>query len=74
MPKKTRQQKIRAALRQEKPDVYTFEYQPKRSVAIAKTQSSQQIVHTDIGKTLILGILIIGFEILVYFYSKRFGW
>jgi hypothetical protein len=73
MPKKTRQQKIRADRnRTTVASPFSFSYSATSISAVKSIDTTDQhFIKADILKTLILGSLFMLFEVLVYFLAKK---
>lgn len=72
MPKKTRKEKILADTRTQG---LQFTYSSSSPSKISKTlQQDTAIIIGDLRKTVIIGALFIGFEILLSIFSKKWGW
>lgn len=79
MPKKTRQQKIKADQRKTEQSLiatYSFTASAPTSKTSPQTDHSGSITHmiTDIRKTVILGVVFILAEMGLYFFSPTLGW
>lgn len=78
MPRKSRKQKMRAAIRKAHIHVspaYSFTAQLQtKNVLSSELRSHVSLIVADLRKTLVLGIVFLAALLILYFYSNQLGW